>query len=66
MELATKQLDKPAEGFWDGWIFTDEMYLVVGENNGVKTAPGQCEESFQFELFELQLDQFSSVQFAKS
>ena len=32
--FSTEYKDRPLIGFWDGWIFTDEMYFVVGSHYG--------------------------------
>lgn len=32
--FAVKLKNKPIAGSWDGWIWTDEMYLIVGAHYG--------------------------------
>ena len=46
LAFALARVSKPIEGYWDGWICTDEMSLIVGTHYGPERVLRRADEEY--------------------
>jgi hypothetical protein len=52
--FSEKNKNKPVLGFWDGWIWTDEMSIKVGSHYGLVTVIRRKEEEYYTDYIDLE------------
>ena len=54
LEFSMDKREKPVQGYWDGWIFTDEMHFVVGSHYGPERIIRNKEEEYHQDCVDLE------------
>ena len=63
LAFALSRASKPIEGYWDGWIWTDEMSLIVGTHYGPERVLRKAEEEYHPDCLNLKRPGETTVMF---
>ena len=63
LAFALARVSKPIEGYWDGWIWTDEMSLIVGTHYGPERVLRRADEEYHPDCLNLKRPGETTVMF---